>query len=128
MNSMITCSLPMIFAWVNGRVLLSKWKIHCRVNSNSRFSLNKKNTCQIIKTKRKNSSVIYVSHQISHHLNKLNLKFQGKKMLICNLPRQIWEFISKFIVFIWQVKNNCFIHFSNLNQYAEDLIEIKSII
>lgn len=44
-------------------------------------------------------------------MNKLNLKSQGEKKLICDLARQVQEFMLKFKLFIIQNNNN-FIRFS----------------
>ena len=44
-------------------------------------------------------------------MKELKLKLQGKKMLICKLARQIWEFMLKLKFLIVQVSAK----FSNIN-------------
>lgn len=53
-------------------------------------------------------------------MNKINLKLQGKEKLIWDLTRQIEEFLLKLTLFMIQANNNNFLHYSNMNQYAED--------
>lgn len=65
----------------------------------------KRNACQIFRNQRqKSGTVINISSDIIPHMNKLNLKFQGKDMLICDLVTQVKYYV--------EIES-----FSNTNQY-----------
>lgn len=66
----------------NGRVL----QIHCKINCNSRFSLNKKNAYQIIKTKKKNQCDLY---HTAHKQAKFEVPKKRKCLFITYLDKYV---------------------------------------
>lgn len=69
-------SLPVLVGWATKGFTKFKYP----VNSNSRFSGNKRNACQMfINQKKKAMWFTYFLINVTLHINKINLKLQGKE-------------------------------------------------
>lgn len=78
---MILCSLPVLVGWATKGFTKFKYP----VKSNSRFSGNKRNACQMFINQKKKSNVIYIfSHKchIAHKQDKFEAPRKGKYFFV----------------------------------------------